>query len=229
MRILAVHSTSPCLGIAVMDAGRLVGSRVMASGKNHLENLAPLIRELLSESLIAPQDLDGFGVAIGPGSFSGIRVGMATIKGMALVLGKPVVGVSSLEILAWLGLEEGRSGIAVIRAGRGDLYAACYTKHNGRTASIGHPVLIPATRLGDFAAEHSADAAVCVEPALKGTPPFDSLPVSVAEHSPVACASLSWTRLKNRDFDPVHALTPLYVRRSDAEVNKSGAGRSVGS
>ncbi len=221
MKILAVHSTSPCLGIAIMDDGDLVGSRVLAPGKNHLENIAPLIRELLSDAAMAPRDLDGFGVAGGPGSFSGIRVGMATVKGMALALGKPVVGVSSLEILAWLCLEEARSGIAVIKAGRGDLYAACYKKEGGRTRSISGPDLISGVGPAQMASENSTDVVICAEPALRGSPALDALPVIVVEHSPAACGFLAWTRLKDRDFDSVHALTPLYVRRSDAEVNRS--------
>ncbi|MEW6351425.1 MAG: tRNA (adenosine(37)-N6)-threonylcarbamoyltransferase complex dimerization subunit type 1 TsaB [Thermodesulfobacteriota bacterium] len=216
-----MHSTSPSLGIAVMDDGNLMGSRVLAPGKSHLENLAPLIREFLSESALAPKDLDAFGVAIGPGSFSGIRVGMATVNGMALALGRPVVGVSSLEILAWLGLEEGRSGIAVIRAGRGDLYAAWYKNEGGRTTAIRVPALMPGTRLREIASERSPALVICVEPALRDSPVADSLPVIVAEHSASACGFLAWTRLKDGDFDSVHSLTPLYVRRSDAEVNRS--------
>ena len=72
--------------------------------------------------------IDGFGVAIGPGSFSGTRVGLATIKGMALALGKPVAGISSLDILAWQALKDGEWGAPVIDARRGEIYTAFYRK-----------------------------------------------------------------------------------------------------
>ncbi len=109
MLILGVHTTSPHLGIAIVQGQQVLLEEVLAPRREHLENLAPLIRDALQKLNLGLQDFYGFGVAIGPGSFSGIRIGLATIKGICLVLGKRGVGISSLDILAWQALNEKRN------------------------------------------------------------------------------------------------------------------------
>jgi tRNA threonylcarbamoyladenosine biosynthesis protein TsaB len=223
LKVLAVHSTSPSLGIALTDGETSIGRKVLAPGKNHLENLAPLIRDLMKEADTELRDVDGFGVAIGPGSFSGIRVGMAAVKGMALVLGKPVVGISSLEILAWEGLLDGDSGVAVIKAGRGDLYAALYGKTQTPLSLLRGPMLIPGTDIGEFLVEVGAKIIVCADASAAGEDQWDSFSatVRVVDHSPVGCGLLANKRLERQDHDSVHSIKPLYIRRSDAEVKRS--------
>ena len=128
MVILAVHSTSASLSVAITENRVVLREVILPPDRKHLENLAPLIRDLTAELHLSVLDFDGFGVAMGPGTFSGTRVGLATIKGMALALAKPVAGISSLDILAWQALKDGEWGASVIDARRGEIYTAFYRK-----------------------------------------------------------------------------------------------------
>lgn len=221
MIILAVHSTSPTLAAAVVDGERLIGERILAPGRRHLEDLCPLIRTILQEWGLPLSAVDGFAVAAGPGSFSGIRVGMATVKGLALGLGKPVVGVSSLELLAWQALDPGELGAAVLDAARGEVYAALYRNYGEDIVLVSGPMLIKTEEFAlRFAAiegtplvfgDAAADRVVGLSPQLA------SRPVRVA--SAATCAAVGRRRLLSDGGVGLHALIPLYIRRSDAEEN----------
>ncbi len=224
MKVLAVHSSSASLGIALVDGEMVLGRRVLPPAKNHLENLAPLIRDLMRELNMEFQALDGFGVAIGPGSFSGIRVGLAAVKGMALVLEKPVAGVSSLEVIAREGLGRGETGVAVIKAGRGDLYAAAFSRTDSEVYAVGEAMLIPGSSLGAFLVAGRATIVLSPDPLdVAAANSFDSvLPMQRAvDHSPVRVGFLAAKRLQIRNYGSVHSIKPLYIRRSEAEVKRT--------
>jgi tRNA threonylcarbamoyladenosine biosynthesis protein TsaB len=112
---------------AVVREGETLAWRAEATLRGHQERLAPIVRDVLAEAGLEFADVDRIGVTVGPGSFTGLRVGLAFAKGLALALGRPCVGVGSLEALA-ASLElsdppagEGRAA-AVIDAGRGRVY-----------------------------------------------------------------------------------------------------------
>lgn len=89
--------------------------------RGHQERLAPLVAEVVAESKVGFKDIDRIAVTVGPGSFTGLRVGLAFAKGLGLALGIPVVGLDSLEVIAASALREG-SGLALIDARRGQVY-----------------------------------------------------------------------------------------------------------
>ena len=103
MKILAVDTSSPALSIAIVADGKTLARFHRKVGTRHSELLAPTLEKLLKKIPPAPfrlKDLDCFAVSIGPGSFTGLRIGVATIKGLAAATGKPVVAVPTLEVLA---------------------------------------------------------------------------------------------------------------------------------
>jgi tRNA threonylcarbamoyladenosine biosynthesis protein TsaB len=228
------------LGAAVLRDGRAVAESVLPPGREHLEKLPPLLIDLLTRSHIRLADIDGLGVAIGPGSFSGIRVGMAVVKGIALALRKPAIGVSSLEILAWQGLCDGESGTALLDAGRDELYAASYDRRGDRLVILDGPRTVRATALlSDISSPAASEPLLpAPEPDLlteRGktglllgyahTPAMLEVGKSplwrgIEAPSPVACAVLAEHALRRGDQGYVHRLEPLYVRRSDAEEKK---------
>jgi tRNA threonylcarbamoyladenosine biosynthesis protein TsaB len=222
VKILAVHSTSPSLGVAVTDDGRVLAERVLPAGRAHLENLAPLIRTVLAELEFDIDEIAGFGIARGPGTFSGIRVGMATVKGLALALGKPVAGISSLEILAWQGLSEGESGPAVIDARRRSVFVAGYRREKDNITLLNGPLLIEKENIGEFASAIAGPLTLCSD--TDASLFADAVPLAtgcrIVTPSPAACATLAWKRLIRGDDDNPHSLTPLYLRRSDAEEKR---------
>lgn len=222
MVILAVHSTSASLSVAITENRSILHEVVLPPDRKHLEQLAPLIRDLTAELHLSVLDIDGFGVAMGPGSFSGTRVGLATIKGMALALAKPVVGISSLEILAWQALKEGERGAPVIDARRGEIYTAFYKKSGERLALVSGPMLIRAEEFSQYAEKVSGGLLLCGDPVLDHL--VGSIPnlvrSPVAAPSAAACALIAYERIRQGKADDLHLLTPLYIRRSDAEEKK---------
>lgn len=194
---------------------------VLPPGREHLESLAPTIQQLLARQGLALPEVEAFAAAIGPGSFSGIRIGLATVKGMALALGRPAVGVSSLEVLAWQALPIGETGIAVIDARRSQIYTAMYEKDEAGLRLMGGPALIQAAEIGRTVQWPGKEKVlVCgdtaaVETGIGSDPRFVSIPVPFP--SPGALAELARQALRDGTCRDVHALAPLYIRRSDAE------------
>jgi len=220
--ILAVHSTSASLSVAVTESRLVLGEIILPPARKHLENLAPIIRDLIGESHLSPSDMDGLGVAIGPGSFSGIRVGLAMIKGMAFALAKPVAGISSLDILAWHPLKDGEWAAPVIDARRGEIYTAFYRKSERNLTLVSEPMLIKAGEFSRHAEQVSAPVLLCGDSALDHL--VGSIPnlvrSPVAAPSAAVCALLAYERLSMGDADNLHSLAPLYIRRSDAEEKR---------
>lgn len=100
MKILAVDSSGSTASVAVCEDDKIISEFFMNAGLTHSETLAPMIDALLKNAKIMPQDIDLYAVTCGPGSFTGLRIGLATVKAMAFVNNKPCVGVSSLAALA---------------------------------------------------------------------------------------------------------------------------------
>ncbi|HTY24092.1 MAG TPA: tRNA (adenosine(37)-N6)-threonylcarbamoyltransferase complex dimerization subunit type 1 TsaB [Desulfomonilaceae bacterium] len=222
MILLAVHSTSPQLSVAVVSDGVVMAESILPPGREHLENLAVMIRDLVGHLRISVKSFDGFGVALGPGSFSGIRVGLATIKGMALALQKPVAGILSLEVLAWQALEEGESGAALIDARREEIYVGLYKKSDDRLILLDGPKLIAATDLGAFL-EHLPKPPVLVgDSAVEPVMLSASVRSRTVIPSAAACATLAWKHLSQGNLQELHSIAPVYIRRSDAEEKRTG-------
>ncbi len=223
MIILGVHSTSAYLSVAVTENALVRGEVVLPPARKHLENLACVIKDLTAELRLNVMSIDGFGVALGPGSFSGVRIGLATIKGMALVLGRPISGISSLDILAWQALRDGEWGAPIIDARRSEIYTAFYRKSGGNLTLVSGPMLIKAEEFLRYAEEVSSRLLICGDSVLDHLVASNSnltkSPVSVP--SAGVCALLAYERIMRGDTDDLHTLTPLYIRRSDAEEKRS--------
>jgi len=124
--ILGIETSTKTCGVAVTDGGKVRDEISLRLGLYHSEKLVPLVDEILRRNGMAIQDIDGIAVSIGPGSFTGIRVGVSTARGLAQSLNIPLVGIPSLDALA-LGI--GTSGELVcpmIDALRREIYTALY-------------------------------------------------------------------------------------------------------
>ena len=127
MKILTIDTSTTCCSVALTDGERLVGELLLNADRKLGGRLIGLVDTLLRESGWSTADLDGFGVALGPGSFTGLRVGVATVKGLALATGKPAVGFSSLAMLA-LNLPWADAPVcSLFDARKGEVYAGLYS------------------------------------------------------------------------------------------------------
>lgn len=101
MKILAIDTSSSNCSVAIIDEGKIVSDFNLNTGTTHSQNLVPMLEQIQKFSNINLNDIDVFACCTGPGSFTGIRIGIATVKGIALSLNKPVIGISSLQSLAY--------------------------------------------------------------------------------------------------------------------------------
>lgn len=222
MIVLGIHSTTPSLGVALIENSRVLEEQILPPSRQHLENLAIAARELMNRQGVSLTHLDGLGVATGPGSFSGIRVGLAMAKGMALALSIPVAGVSTLEILAWQALDGGGVGVPVIDARRGEVYTAFYRKVKGSLEVTVGPMLIAADLLLRRLDKAGEQFVLCGDPVLdervRGISHVVRSPVRIP--SPAVCALLALERIRRGRGHGAHEVLPVYIRRSDAEENR---------
>ncbi|HTL71630.1 MAG TPA: tRNA (adenosine(37)-N6)-threonylcarbamoyltransferase complex dimerization subunit type 1 TsaB [Candidatus Eisenbacteria bacterium] len=147
MKILALDTSSRILSVAIADESSLLFESERPADGGHSSSLAPEIDGLLRGGRLGWDDIDVIAVGLGPGSFTGLRVGMATAKTLAWSLGKKLVGVASLEaVAAAAAAESGASRFAVLLdAKRGQFYGALYEKKNGSLREKMRPaVLTPA-------------------------------------------------------------------------------------
>ena len=132
MLIMAFESSAKAASVALLRDGRLVSQYSQCSGLTHSRTLLPMAEDMLKNAEMSLKDVDCFAVAHGPGSFTGIRIGVSTVKGLAWAADKPCVGVSTLEAMAWHGLSAGGYVCPVMDARRSQVYNALFKIENGR-------------------------------------------------------------------------------------------------
>ena len=131
MLILALESSAKAASVALCRDGELLAESTQCSALTHSRTLLPMAEDLLKNTGTALSDVDLFACAHGPGSFTGIRIGVSTVKGLAWALGKPCTGVSTLEGMAWNGVAAGGLLCPVMDARRSQVYNALFRVENG--------------------------------------------------------------------------------------------------
>lgn len=232
-RILAFDTSGASLSVALWQDGRAVwlSTREFAPGRpEHASALVPTVQRGLAECGWTVASLDGLGVTVGPGSYTGLRIGIATAKGLALARDLPVAGVGTLEALAWPWLGPERVVLAWLDARRGQVFAAVYATEPGGAPEeapleMEAPARLPAADAVQRAAEAARRAgrpvlyaagdghlAAGAGAALEAAGRLERVwrPPAPARVSAEAVAALAVPRLRSGGEDPL-ALAPLYV------------------
>ena len=136
MLTLAFESSAKAASVALCEDGRLISQVIQCSGLTHSRTLLPMAEDLLRNSETEMKQFDCFAVAQGPGSFTGIRIGIATVKGLAWAADKPCIGVSTLAAMAWNGVAAGGLICAVMDARRSEVYNALFRIEDGRPVRL---------------------------------------------------------------------------------------------
>lgn len=227
--LLAIDTATPSAGVALTGGtfgqGEVLAELRLIGSKTHSRRLLAVIEVLLQESETRWEDLDGIAIGLGPGSFTGLRIGMATAKGLAAATGKPLYGVSTLDVLAAACTGEGQV-CSLLDARKQEVYAAVYQRdRDGRAVRQGEMLVLPPADL----IAHLGDQPVLLVGSgarLYG----EELCLRLAGRARVAPAALHQPSaavlgllagelaLRGEVLDPIEGL-PLYVRRSDAELN----------
>lgn len=224
MKLLTVDTSTSTCSVAVTVGERLVAESLLDTERTLSERLLGAVDTVLRDAGLLLSDLDGFGVALGPGSFTGVRIGVSTVKGLALATGKPVAGFSSLAMLA-LNLPASSLPVCTLfDARKKEVYAAVY-----RCGSLPQPlhadcVMAPerfltlvedkalfvgngALRYRELIEETLGDRAVFAPPHC---------------HQPRAAAGavLALEAFRTGAITPLPFLNPAYIRPSEAELSK---------
>ncbi len=225
MRILAIETSTLAGGAALLDGDQLVGEYIVNARTTHSERLLSAIDRLLQDAGWTLGVLEGLAVAVGPGSFTGLRIGVSTVKGLAFSLKIPVAAVSTLEALAWV-LPFARDPVCpVLDARKGEVYAALF-HWDGESLlrdwedqafdpeELCRRLSGPVTFVGDGIARYESLFKELLGPLATFAPPARRLP-SAACVGQVGHARF----LVGEVVDPV-ALTPRYLRPSEAELKR---------
>ena len=206
MMLLALDTTAAVATVALFRDGALVAELEADAGKKHAQTVLPMMEQLLEENGVAITQIDYFAVDIGPGSFTGVRIGVSLVNALAFAAGKQVVAVDSLETLALSAGETSRPVAAMIDARNGNAYAALY--------QAGSTLIEPcAVQTESFLAKLPQDAI------LVGDVQAEPKTYPRAKH--VGVAALRHVERATEEADPI------YLRPSQAERTKEKSGREA--
>ncbi len=229
MRVLALDTTTPAGSLAIVDDARVILERIGDRDRSHAERLPSAVDDALVEAEIAITDIDVFAVVAGPGSFTGLRVGIAAIQGFATVLGRPVVAISALDVLGEVAAEGQPAGTLVaawMDAHRREVFSCLYRvgsagpRMQGRLDIIEEArVATPAETLARWQAEGRMPAIIAGDGASLYAQ-LIAATSSVRPDQPLAgIAGVMAVDLATRGLAVTPAaVQPIYVRRPDAEV-----------
>lgn len=210
---LSLDTASEMASLALSQEGRLLAEVTWRCRRNHTVELLPTLDRLLAQAGASKANLRAVFVCLGPGMYTGLRVGVATAQGLAYALGLAAVGVGRLELDAYPHLRCGRPVVAVHQAGRGELAWAAYAWQDGQTVELSPPRLSTAEAL---LMDMPGDAIVCGEVTpelLAGLPPGAYAVTGEAGRRRAAyLAELGWQRLQEGKAAPPSLLRPVYLR-----------------
>jgi tRNA threonylcarbamoyladenosine biosynthesis protein TsaB len=224
MRILAIDTATQICGVALRVGERTAVELTIDHGQTHARYLMEAVQSTLKLGGLSIDEVDGLAVTCGPGSFTGLRIGISTVKGMALASGKPVVGISTLHALAIQADWGGEIVCPMIDARRQEVYWSMFRRKGGalelfEPEQVG-PLASLLERLDRPCAFIGSGAHAYRD--ILGTTPNALLPMAEARHQlrPGAVAQLAGARFAQGRSDDLDSLGPVYLRPSDAEVNR---------
>lgn len=222
MKILAVDTATKTCSVAVVDEVSVISEYTVNHNDTHSRFLMGMIREILDISHLSVKALDGFAVTIGPGSFTGLRIGLSAVKGLALATGKPLVGVSTLEALAFQVSATDKLICPVMDARRKEVYSACYRYRGINLEPVRAPMAVNPVKAVENINEPCilvGDGALLYQEPIKNRlgdmAIFADCTRNIIRAS--AVGHIAMNRFKSNDTDDAALIEPFYIRKSDAE------------
>ena len=225
MIVLGIETSTEQVGCAIGGHEGVLASFHATRGRRHGETLTPAIEFVCHQAQIEPKQISLIAVGIGPGLFTGLRVGIATAKAMALALRVPMIGLSSLDLLVYPVRYTPRLIVPVIDAKRGEVFSATYRHVPGGVQRMSpYRVITP----HDLASDLFATAEECLligDGALRYAEMFadndqhELGSVGTAYPSAAALVELAQPRAVREEFVQPSEIEPLYLRKADAKIN----------
>jgi tRNA threonylcarbamoyladenosine biosynthesis protein TsaB len=225
MLILGIETSTLQVGCAIGGHEGVLASFCSARGRRHAETLAPAIDFVCRQAHVGFDEIGAVAVDVGPGLFTGLRVGVATAKTMAQVLRVPMLGVPSLDLLAFPLRQSNKLIVPVVDARRGEIFHAFYRQVPGGAQRLTpHQLGTPADLASDLLAM-GGDCVLTGDGARRYREVFEDVArieldsMSNLYPSPAALVELAHPRALREEFVPPWELEPLYLRKADAEIN----------
>jgi tRNA threonylcarbamoyladenosine biosynthesis protein TsaB len=222
--LLGLDTATPQVSVTIGDEGAVLGEIRLGRDRRHAEQLAPAIQYLCGELDVELARLSGIAVGLGPGLFTGLRVGVTTAKTMAQALRVPIVGVASLDLVAYPLRHANRLVVAVLDARRHEVFHARYRPVPGGVQRVSdYEVGTPADLVADLVAA-GEEVLFAGEGALRCRDDFaevdraEQAGAAFAFPSGAALVELATSRMEREDFSSPWEIQPMYLRQSDAEI-----------
>lgn len=231
MRILALDSTENTAAVAITENETLIASTVINAGRSHSELLLPAIEHIMNASRLSYSDIDLFACSSGPGSFTGVRIGVATVKGLAFGRDTVCVGVSATEALAYNYVNIDGIICPSMDARRSQLYNALFRSENGVITRLTDDRSIASSDLAAELLNYNEPIYLCgggehiIRETAMGNPNLRPTPEILKRqnaYSVALCAYRSTASLKDMSELNDRTVAPSYLRPSQAERMRNG-------
>jgi tRNA threonylcarbamoyladenosine biosynthesis protein TsaB len=230
MIILGIDTSGYINAVGIVDGKKTLADESIAARTDSLEQIVANIDDILKKTGLKLEEVEGIGVGLGPGSWTGIRVGVTVGKMLAFATGKPVAGIATLEALAYTAGETSNLICSIISVGTGDaVYAAIYRRTTDELTRQGEYYVGDITGLTGLIKEPCIIAGSGIAAYTEIIRQKSGVKITALEKQPsgAAVAALAEKRLVGGKGDDVLSLTPLYLKESTAKVfvNKYKAGQ----
>ncbi len=227
MLVMGIETSSMHGGVALLSEQGLLSEYLLNVRATHTERLLPSIDRVLRDAAVTLKQVEGLAVATGPGSFTGLRIGLSTVKGLVAATGAPVVGVSTLEAMAWTLPFCAHPICPILDARKGEVYCAQFRHAGGRLTRVMDEAALSPDALIDCIREPTVfigDGVTVYGDRLKTGLKELALfpPISQRGGRASAVAELGRRRLLEGDRDEISELAPRYLRASEAELKRRG-------
>jgi len=212
--LLAVDTSTAQVGLALYDGAQVIGEYAWRSSQRHTVELAPAVFELLTRCGLTMDNVRALGVALGPGSFTSLRVGLSLVKGFAVARGLPLIGIPTLDILASAQPLSKLPLLVAIQAGRSRLAAGWYRRSRDGWRAKGSARVVTVKALAD---EVQSPVTVCAEltagerEILARNPEIRLVSPAQSVRRPAVLAERAWERWQAGDVDDRATLAPIYL------------------
>jgi tRNA threonylcarbamoyladenosine biosynthesis protein TsaB len=224
MKVLGIDTSTSCGAVGLIDDGEVISEYLLNLPVTHSERLLGAIEFVLREARCPIEQIDGWAVALGPGSFTGLRIGVSTVKGLAFATGRPVAGVSILDVLASQITPTPYLICPILDARKKELYTAFYRYEEGHSLKrqSNYQAIRPEnlvkkiTELTIFLGDGAKTYRDYLSNSLSSLAIFPPAPLHVSRGSMVA--KLGFELLQKGEYLNLSTFSPLYIRPSEAEL-----------
>lgn len=225
MKVLAVDTSSSVATVAIMDIRGLLGEYTLNHGKTHSQKLVPMIDRIMADLELTPADIDIYAASSGPGSFTGLRIGITTVKAMAFASKKPVISIPSLDALAYNIPVTDNLICPIVDARNNQVYTSLYEYKNNLQINLMEYMGVPIEELAGIIKGKNKNV-VFIGDAVKLHKDFlktelgdrcDFAPQYLMQQRASAVAELALLKALNGHTEDCLDMVPFYLRKPQAE------------